>query len=191
MELTYGYGRVSRQEQQLDRQVDALRAYGCERIFVEKMTGTKADRPELLRLKDCVRAGDTVAVESWSRLGRSTKDLIELAEWFHAHGVRLVSLKENFDTSTPQGKLMMTVFQAFAEFERDLISQRTRESLAAARARGRKGGRPPKNKKDVDLAMKLYASRDHTVSEIVRLTGVSQSTLYRYVKKTPGTTSQK
>lgn len=181
MEMTYGYGRVSRQEQQLDRQLDALRAYGCSRLFVEKAAGTKADRPELARLRDCVRAGDTVVVESWSRLGRSTKDLIELTEWFAREEVRLVSLKENFDTSTPQGKLMMTVFQAFAEFERNLISQRTKESLSSARARGRKGGRPPRNPKTVERALKLYDSKEYSIREIVEMTGISQSTLYRYI----------
>jgi DNA invertase Pin-like site-specific DNA recombinase len=183
MRMTYGYGRVSAQRQTLDRQEDMLRERGCERVFMEKATGIKADRPELLRLKDCVRPGDTLIIESWSRLGRSTKDLIELTEWFLERGVQVVSLKENFDTSTPQGRMMLTIFQAFAQFERDLIAQRTREGLASARARGRKGGRPPKRKRDVELALKLYDSKLHTVAEIVRLSGVSQSTLYRYLAK--------
>ena len=186
MKMMYGYGRVSKQQQVLDRQQDALEKYGCDRIFMEKMTGTKADRPELQHLKDCIREGDTVVVESWSRLGRSTRDLIDLTEWFHDHGVVLVSLKENFDTSSPQGKLMMTVFQAFAEFERDLVVQRTKEGLESARARGRKGGRPAKNQKDVEMALKLYDSKAHSIPEIVKMTGISQATLYRYIWKRDG-----
>lgn len=183
MNCVFGYGRVSKQEQDLQRQIDSLKKYGCTEIVLEKMTGTKADRPELSRLKDKLRAGDTVVVESWSRLGRSTKDLIELAEWFHGRDVKLVSLKENFDTTTPQGKLMMTVFQAFAQFERDLISQRTKESLASARARGRKGGRPKKPAQEIERALRLYASKEYTLKEIQEMTGVSASTVYRYVEK--------
>ncbi len=179
--MIFGYARVSSKEQQLDRQLDMLAAFGCEEILTEKLSGTKGERPELLRLKDKVRAGDTVAVESWSRLGRSLKDLLELVEWFGAKNIRLVSLKESFDTETPQGKLMLTMFSAMAEFERDLIVQRTREGLAAARARGRKGGRPRKKQKDVETAIKLYNSREYSVKEITGMTGVSPATLYRYL----------
>jgi len=182
MPRTFGYARVSTQEQQLDRQIDALKVAGCEEILTEKMSGTRADRPALIRLKDKIRGGDTVIVESWSRLGRSTKDLIEQVEWFEDHDVQLISLKENFDTSTPQGKLMLTVFQAFSQFERDLIVQRTREGLASARARGRKGGRPPKKTKDVETALRMYDSKVHSLSEIARVSGVSVSTLYKYLR---------
>ena len=180
--MVYGYGRVSKSEQNLDRQVDALRAKGCHRIFLEKCSGAKPQRPELSRLKDCTRPGDTVMVESWSRLGRSTKDLIELVEWFRSRHIKLVSIKENFDTETPQGKMMVTIFQAFAEFERELLIQRTKEGLSAARARGRRGGRPRKAEKDVALAIKLYDSKLHSIKEIAKLSGVSQSTLYRYIR---------
>ena len=146
------------------------------------MTGTKADRPQLNRLKDKIRPGDTVIVESFSRLGRSTKDLIDLVTYFEEHHVKLVSLKENFDTSTPHGRLMMTVFQAFSQFERDLIVERTKEGLKSARARGRKGGRPRVNQKDVDRAVKLYKSQIYSVKEITEMTGISKATLYRYLK---------
>lgn len=146
------------------------------------MTGTKADRPQLNRLKDKIRPGDTVIVESFSRLGRSTKDLIDLVTYFEEHHVKLVSLKENFDTSTPHGRLMMTVFQAFSQFERDLIVERTKEGLKSARARGRKGGRPRVNQKDVDRAVKLYKSQVYSVKEITEMTGISKATLYRYLK---------
>lgn len=183
MNRTYGYARVSTQKQENDRQVDALTAYPCDEILTEKMSGTKSSRPELNRLKDKVRPGDTVVVESWSRLGRSTKDLIDHVEWFSNNGVELVSLKENFKTDTPQGRLIMTVFQAFAEFERDLIVQRVNEGLKSARARGRVGGRPPKKTKDIETALKLYNSGQHSISEVCRLSGVSQTTLYRYIRK--------
>ncbi len=146
------------------------------------MTGTKAVRPQLNRLKDKIRPGDTVIVESFSRLGRSTKDLIDLVTYFEEHHVKLVSLKENFDTSTPHGRLMMTVFQAFSQFERDLIVERTKEGLKSARARGRKGGRPRVNQKDVDRAVKLYKSQVYSVKEITEMTGISKATLYRYLK---------
>lgn len=181
MQYKYGYARVSTQEQNLDRQIDMLKELGCDEILTEKASGTKKERPELARLKDKLRPGDLVYIESWSRLGRSTKDLLEQVDWFEEHGIQLVSLKENFDTSTPQGKLMLTVFQAFAQFERDLIVQRTREGLASARARGRKGGRPRKKKRDVENALRLYDSREYSIRDICRMTGVSQSTLYRYI----------
>lgn len=132
----YGYARVSTQRQDLIRQLDMLQNYNCTEILTEKVTGTKSDRPELARLKDKIRPGDTLVVESFSRLGRSTKDLIELVDFFENKGVKLISIKEQFDTNTPQGKLMLTVFQAFSQFERDLISQRTQEGLESARARG-------------------------------------------------------
>lgn len=182
--MVFGYARVSTKEQQLERQTDALAAYACAEILTEKMSGTKASRPELSRLMDKVRAGDTVVVESWSRLGRSLPDLFELIRVFTERGVMLISIKENFDTSTPQGKLMLTLFQAMAEFERDLIAQRTREGLAAARARGRKGGRPRKKQKDVETAIKLYKSGEYSIKEIVEMTGVSGATLYRYLGET-------
>ncbi|MFV8314846.1 recombinase family protein, partial [Aerococcus viridans] len=110
----YGYARVSTQHQDLNRQLDLLAKQNCNEILTEKMTGTKSNRPELNRLKDKLRPGDTVVVESFSRLGRSTKDLIDLVTYFEEQDVKLVSLKENFDTTTPQGRLMMTVFQAFS-----------------------------------------------------------------------------
>ncbi|OOL79725.1 resolvase, partial [Enterococcus faecium] len=113
----YGYARVSTRSQELNRQLDLLNEQNCNEILTEKMTGTKAVRPQLNRLKDKIRPGDTVIVESFSRLGRSTKDLIDLVTYFEEHHVKLVSLKENFDTSTPHGRLMMTVFQAFSQFE--------------------------------------------------------------------------
>ena len=180
---TYGYARVSTRQQDLIRQLDMLDKYNCTEILTEKMSGTKSNRPELVRLKDKIRPGDTVVVESFSRLGRSTKDLIELVEYFESKGVKLISIKESFDTATPHGKLMLTVFQAFSQFERDLIAQRTNEGLASARARGRNGGRPRVKDKNIEKALKLYNSKDYSIAEIVQMSGVSQATLYRYIQK--------
>lgn len=178
----YGYARVSTQHQDLNRQLDLLSEQNCNEILTEKMTGTKSNRPELNRLKDKLRPGDTVVVESFSRLGRSTKDLIDLVTYFEEQDVKLVSLKENFDTTTPQGRLMMTVFQAFSQFERDLIVERTKEGLQSARARGRIGGRPRVNKRDIERAVKLYESNAYSGKEITEMTGISKATLYRYIK---------
>jgi len=157
---TYGYARVSTQQQDLHRQLDMIKKYNCTEILTEKISGTKINRPELDRLKDKVRKGDTLVIESFSRLGRSTKDLIELVDYFESKNVKLISIKENFDTTTPHGKLMLTVFQAFSQFERDLIVQRTKEGLESARARGRKGGRPKVKSKYIEKALNLYESKN-------------------------------
>jgi len=108
--------------------------------------------------------------------------LIELVDFFETKGVKLINLKENFDTNTPQGKLMLTVFQAFSQFERDLIAQRTKEGLESARARGRNGGRPRVKNKAIEKALKLYDSKEYSINEIVGMTGISQATLYRYIR---------
>ena len=175
----FGYARVSTESQNLDRQLDALQKYGVDQIYNEKITGTKRDRPELVKMLDRMTEGDTVVVESLSRLGRSTKDLIELTELFNSRGVNLISLKESIDTSTSTGKLLFTLMSAIAQFERDVIADRTREGLNAARARGRIGGRPKINEDNVRKAVKLYKTRQYSVREIEELTGVKKSTLYR------------
>ncbi len=175
----FGYARVSTEAQNLDRQLDALKKYGATQIYNEKMTGTKKDRPELAKLIDRMTEGDTVVIESLSRLGRSTKDLIELTELFQSKGVHLVSLKENIDTSTSTGKLLFTLMSAIAQFERDTIADRTCEGLRAARARGRMGGRPKTDSDAVKKAVKLYRTGQYSIKEIEELTGVKKSTLYR------------
>ncbi len=178
-----GYARVSTLEQSLDRQLDLLRAQGVDKIYTEKMSGTKRERPELNKLLDRMEPGDTVVIESLSRLGRSTKDLIELVELFKAREVQLVSLKEQIDTSTSTGKLLFTLMAALAQFERDVLADRTREGLKAARARGHFGGRPKTDARKLAQAVKLYNAGQHTVKEIEELTGVKRSTLYRAVGK--------
>jgi len=183
--MDYGYGRVSTLAQVLARQEDLFERIGiAERyIFMEKMTGTKMNRPQLERLMDEVREGDFVYIESLSRLGRSTKDLLALIDFFQQKGVTLISDKENIDTSTPAGKMLTTIMCALAEFERDLIVERTKEGLAAARARGRKGGRKPKSEKDLKIALSLYDSREFSISEICKRCGMSQGTLYKAINQ--------
>lgn len=182
----FGYARVSTESQNLDRQIDALKKYGVNHIYNEKMTGTKRDRPELIKMLDRITEGDTVVIESLSRLGRSTKDLIELTELFHSKGVNLVSLKEAIDTSTSTGKLLFTLMSAIAQFERDVIADRTREGLKAARARGRRGGRPKTNSDNVKKAVKLYNTQQYSIKEIQELTGVKKDTLYRNLRVVSG-----
>lgn len=175
----FGYARVSTEAQNLDRQLDALKNYGVDIIYNEKITGTKKNRPELTKLLDRITEGDIVVVESLSRLGRSTKDLIELTEIFQSKGVNLVSLKEAIDTNSPTGKLLFTLMSAIAQFERDVIADRTREGLKSARARGRTGGRPRADPEQVKKAVKLYKTEQYSVKEIEELTGIKKSTLYR------------
>ncbi len=175
----FGYARVSTEQQNLDRQIDALKKYGCDVIYNEKMTGTKRDRPELAKMLDRMTEGDTVVIESLSRLGRSTKDLIELTELFQKKDVHLVSLKEQIDTSTSTGMLLFTLMSAIAQFERDVIADRTREGLCSARARGKTGGRPKVAPDAIRKAVKLYNTKQYSIREIEELTGVKKPTLYR------------
>ena len=150
--MKIGYARVSTEEQNLDRQLDSLKEAGCEKIFQEKITGTKKERPELDKLMEQLRSGDLIIISDLTRLSRSVKDLFSLVDQIEKKGANIKSLKESWmDTSTPQGKLMFTIFAGISQFERDLISQRTLEGLAAARARGRNGGRPKKDEKAITL----------------------------------------
>ena len=181
--MKIGYARVSTQDQNLDRQLDNLRSAGCERIFNEKMTGTKSDRPELKTMLLTLRAGDILVIDSFSRLSRSTKDLLELVEKLTAMDVHLVSLKENLDTTTATGKLMLTMLSALSQFERDLIAERTIDGLKAARSRGRCGGRPAVGTdKDRKQALAMYHANAMSNREIAERFGVSQSTLSRWIK---------
>lgn len=184
--FVFGYARVSTEQQNLDRQLDMLQKYGVDHIYNEKMTGTKRNRPELEKLLERLTEGDTIVVESLSRLGRSTKDLIWLMETFNAKGVNLVSLKESIDTTTSTGKLLFTLMSAIAQFERDVIADRTREGLNSARARGRKGGRPRTDSDKLRKAIKLYNTHQYSLAEIEDMTGVKRSTLYRGIRSKNG-----
>lgn len=182
--MKIGYARVSTQEQNLDRQLDGLRAQGCDRIYQEKMTGTKAERPEFQKMLDALRPGDTLVTDSFSRLSRSTKDLLELVERLNAQGVNLVSIKEQLDTTTATGKMMLTMLSALSQFERDLIAERTADGLKAARARGRMGGRPKVgSEKAKAQAIAMYKANALTNGEIAEKCGVSIATLNRWIRE--------
>ncbi len=180
--MKIGYARVSTEEQNLDRQIDILKQIGCDRIYEEKVSGIKKERPELNKMLDQIRTGDVIIISDLTRLSRSIKDLFSIVEQIEGKGANIKSLKESWvDTTTAQGKLMFTIFAGISQFERDLISQRTIEGLNAARSRGKKGGRPKVNNKDIKLAIKMYTSKIYSISEITKATGVSKTTLYRYI----------
>ena len=171
-----GYARVSTHEQHLTLQTDALKQAGCQRIFEDRISGAGSDRPGLKSALEYVREGDTLLVWRLDRLGRSLKDLIEIVAGLEKRGIGLRSLQESIDTTTSGGKLIFHVFGALAEFERNLIRERTRAGLAAARARGRTGGRPRKlGDKKIELAQRLYDEKRHTVTEICQILGHFQT----------------
>lgn len=180
--MKFGYARVSTEDQNLNMQIDALQTMGCERIFQEKISGMNDQRLELLKMLDMAREGDTIVVYKLDRLGRSTKKLIELIDDLNNKGVEFQSIRDSIDTHTAVGKAMFRMLAVLAEMERDLISERTRAGLTAARARGRLGGRPKKDAKLLDKAMKLYDSKAYTVPEIAEITSVSKTSLYRALK---------
>ncbi len=180
MAALLGYARVSTGAQDLALQHDALNAAGCLRIFKDTASGALDDRPQLAELLDHLREGDTLVVWRLDRLGRSLRHLIDTVTALADRGVGFRSLRESIDTTTPGGRLVFHVFAALAEFERDLISERTHAGLAAARARGRQGGRrtvmtPAK----LAVAREMYESRKHTTAAIAVVVGVSRATLYR------------
>lgn len=182
--MKIGYARVSTQDQNLDRQMDNLNSAGCERIFTEKMTGTTSKRPQLEMMLNTLREGDTLVIDSFSRLSRSTKDLLDMVERLTAMGVNIVSLKEQLDTTTATGKMMLTMLSALSQFERDLISERTKDGLKAARSRGRMGGRPKAgSEKAKQAAYKLYDANAMTNKEIADQMGVSIATLSRWIRE--------
>ncbi|RXT14884.1 recombinase family protein [Ammoniphilus sp. CFH 90114] len=179
--MIFGYARVSTHLQSLDSQIDALKKFGCMKIYEEKLSGKRKDRPELKELLKVLRKGDTVVVYKLDRISRSTKHLIELIDFFQEKEVNFVSLQENIDTTSSMGKFIFRIFAAVAEMERDIIVERTKEGLNAARARGRVGGRPKVSEEDIKTAITLYRSNNFTVQEIVKKTNVARSTLYKYL----------
>jgi DNA invertase Pin-like site-specific DNA recombinase len=180
--MLIGYARVSTQDQNPALQLDALKAAGCEKVFVEKASGAQRDRPELMAALDYVRSGDSLVVWKLDRLARSLKQLIETVELLGSRGIGLRSLTEAIDTTTAGGKLVFHVFGALAEFERSIIRERTKAGLDAARARGKKGGRPPSmSGKDIAAAKALLADPDITVEEVAKRLNVAPSTLYRHL----------
>lgn len=178
-----GYGRVSTVEQSTDIQRDALLAAGAEKLYLDKYTGTKSSRPELDRLRDQMRAGDTVCVLKIDRLARSTRDLLNLVQEFAEAGVTLKVLEQNIDTSTSEGKFLLNVLSAVAELERDMIVSRTRQGLAAAKAKGRVGGRKPKMTKQQMTEVRKFYEAGKPVSDIASLFNVSRASVYRVLEK--------
>ncbi|EOP54773.1 recombinase family protein [Bacillus pseudomycoides] len=181
--MKFGYMRVSTIDQNLDRQEQQLKEAGCERIFFEKITGVKRDRPELNRMLEFLRQGDTVVVTDLTRLSRSTKDLIEIAELISQKGVNLKSLKEAWlDTTTAHGKMLFTVFAGIAQFERDLTSERTKEGIIAAKKRGKHPGRPKIDEEKVNYALYLI-DQGMNRTDAAEKAGISRMTLYRKIQQ--------
>lgn len=178
-----GYARVSTLDQNPDLQHDALIRAGCEKILVDQVSGSTAVRPGLEKAKELLRAGDMLVVWRLDRLGRSLQDLIAWAAWLAENGVALQSLQEVIDTSTSTGRLTFHLFGALAEFERNLIRERTQAGLAAARARGRLGGRPKTLDPDKqELAVRLYDEKKLPIAKICAMMGISKPTLYAYIR---------
>lgn len=181
--MRIAYARVSTTDQSLDVQLDALNKFGFDRIYTEKASGGKDDRPELERALEILREGDKFIVYKLDRLARSMLKLIETLDFLNKRGIEFVSLSDNIDTSTSAGKAMFGMMAVFSEFERSIIRERTVAGLEAARARGRKGGRPMTDKTKLDKAIKLYKSGEFTVAQIEEITSVSKGSLYREINR--------
>ncbi|MCH7575837.1 MAG: recombinase family protein [Candidatus Marinimicrobia bacterium] len=182
--MLIGYARVSTADQTIDLQIDALEDAGCSKIFTDIISGSKIARPGLDDALAYLREGDTLVVWKLDRLGRSLKHLIEIITHLNEEGKEFKSLQESLDTATPTGKLIFHVLGALAEFERSLIRERTKAGLAAARARGRIGGRPRVlNKRNVALVKSMLADPSGTVKEVAETLGVSRATIYNYLKQ--------
>lgn len=185
-----GYARVSTVDQNLDLQRTALNEVGCERIFLEQMSGAVADRPELMAAISYARSGDTLVVWKLDRLARSMKQLIDTMEKLRSCNLHFRSLTEALDTTTAQGRLVFHMFGVLAEFERSLIRERTRAGLLAAKKAGRTGGRLPKlNENDIEAAKAMLTNRDIGVAAVAHRLGVSMATLYRYIPSARASTA--
>lgn len=184
--MIFGYQRVSTKDQVFDMQTNALKQYGCEKIFSDIASGAKSSRPSLDKLLSQIRVGDVIVVYKLDRLGRSLKHLIELIDYLTKLKVGLVSLNDPVDTTSPQGRLITNIFASIAEFERELIAERTKAGLVAARARGRKGGRPEGLSKEAEnkaaAAEALYKDGKLSISEICNQLNIARSTLYKYLR---------
>ncbi|HDZ73829.1 MAG TPA: recombinase family protein [Aurantimonas coralicida] len=182
--VLFGYARVSTEDQKLDLQIDALIKAGCQRIFEDKASGARAERPGLVQALSHLRPGDTLVVWKLDRLGRTTHQLVGLLEQFEHDGIRLKSLQDGIDPSTAMGRAMLQIGAVFAEMERNLIRERTKAGLASARARGRLGGRKPKlGRSALDTAKRLMRDPDLTMQDIAHRLSVDRSTLYRALER--------
>ena len=182
--MKVAYIRVSTEGQNTARQEEAMKGLGVERCFIEKISGKNTDRPQLKAMMDFVREGDSLIVESYSRLARSTHDLLEIVDALSKKGVALVSLKENIDTTTPQGKLMLTIFAGLAQFERECLLQRQAEGIAIAKANGVYKGRKPVDTPDNwEEVVEEWKSGKISAVEAMKKTGLTKATFYRMAKR--------
>lgn len=184
--MKIGYARVSTKDQNLSMQIELLENIGCDQIFQEKTSGTKEDRPQLNVLRSILRSGDVVYISKLDRLGRSLKDLISIISSFEKMNVSLVSLHDHIDTTTASGKMFFHMVAALSQYETDIISERTKAGLDAARARGRNGGRKRGLSKDADhksiVAKSLYDAQKLGVNDIAKQLKISKMTLYKYLR---------
>lgn len=185
--MKLGYARVSTDDQDMLMQIEALKAAGVkeDNIFKEHISGMKKERPELIRLLDFAREGDEIVVFKLDRISRSLKQLEELVEEFQNRGIDFISLREKIDTTTAMGKFFFRVMGAIAEFERDVISERTKEQLAAKKKNGIKLGRPVVDNEKLEMAFTLHESKRYSVKEITEKVGISRTTFYDYLKNRP------
>ncbi len=182
--MLIGYSRISTPSQKLDLQNDELKKAGCEKIFSDVVSGAKTEREGLNQALKYLRKDDILVIWKLDRLGRSLKHLIKIVEELNENGIGFKSLQENIDTTTGTGKLIFHIFGALAEFEKDIIRERTIAGLKAARARGRKGGRPKKmNDKKIEMAQAMYDKKTIPIMDICRKLEISKVTFYRYIKK--------
>ena len=181
--MKFGYARVSKNDQNLDLQIDALNVYGVDEIYEEKVTGTRQNHQQLTELLGTLRAGDTLVIWRLDRLGRTVKQFFALIKDFEQKGIRFVSLQEKFDTSTSMGKSVYVVFCAISQMELDVISERTKAGMMEAKKRGRLSGRKPKENTNVKRALKMYFSNEVSLNDIIETTGLSKTTIYKYVRE--------
>ncbi|MCV2953920.1 recombinase family protein [Escherichia coli] len=179
--MIFGYARVSTEDQNLNLQIDALTQHGIDKLFQEKVTGSKRDRPQLEDMIKGLREGDSVVIYKLDRISRSTKHLIELSETFEELGVNFISIQDNVDTSTSMGRFFFRVMASLAELERDITIERTKSGLEAARARGKKGGRPSKASQSIELALKMYDSKEYSINQNLDASKLSKTTQYSYL----------
>lgn len=182
-----GYIRVSTQEQNSMRQEVLMESLGVDEVYIDRMSGKSTNRPELQKMMEYVRRGDTVIVESISRFARNTRDLLDLVEKLSEKGVEFVSKKEAIDTTTPTGKFMLTVFGAVAELEREYILQRQQEGIAIAKEEGKYKGRKPIERANFDAVVKQWQDRQISATEAMKTLRMTKSTFYRKVKKANST----
>jgi DNA invertase Pin-like site-specific DNA recombinase len=184
--MIYGYARVSHKDQNLETQLAALQKFGCDQILHEKITGVAKEKPQLELLIEQLKAGDSLVVIRMDRLGRSSKQLIELVEYFEENDIRLVILDMNIDTRTPTGKMFLTIMAAFSEMERTILKEKQRAGIEIAKQKGVYGGKPKKyheKHKGMQHALELYELNKYTVKEICDMTSVSRSALYRAIEE--------